>query len=136
MEISFFCENRDYLRVKAGVPVRYRFLSETSGREGIGMEVHGETQDLSGGGILLHGTIPDEEWIPDLLMERITVGVSVFLPDSREPVKALARVAWLDADDDSGRSSSVPVTMGLKFVEITREAQDRMFQYILQDLLP
>ena len=136
MEISFFCENRDYLRVKAGVPVRYRFLSETTSHETIGLEMHGETQDLSGGGILLHGSIPDENWIPDLLMERITVGVSVFLPDSREPVKALARVAWLDTEEGGDHVASTTVTMGLKFVEITRDGQDRLFQYILQDLLP
>ena len=133
MEISFFCENRDYLRVKAKVPVRYRFLSNTIQHPVLGEMFQGETCDLSGGGILLEGRIPEESWIPELLMERITVGVSVYLPDAHEPVRALARVAWLNTGDNENLDAS---KMGLKFVEITREAQDRLFRYILEDLLP
>ena len=133
MEISFFCENRDYLRVKASVPVRYRFLSNTIQHPALGQVFEGETSDLSGGGILLEGKIPDEAWIPELLMERITLAVSIFLPDARGPVKALARTAWMNTGDGNCVD---PCSMGLKFVEITREAQDRLFHYILEDLLP
>ena len=99
----------------------------------LGEEIQGETCDLSGGGILLEGKVPDESWIPELLMERITVGVSVYLRDKRDPVKAIARVAWLNTGD---ANCIDPCSLGLKFVEITREDQDRLFQYILQDLLP
>ncbi len=133
MEISFFCENRDYLRVKASVPVRYRFIADHLSDAEIGRELSGQSRDLSGGGILLQGAIPDETWIPDLLMEKITLEVTVYLPDAREPVQALARAAWIDTGNaDQGLGCS----MGLKFVEISRDAQDRLFQYILHDLLP
>jgi c-di-GMP-binding flagellar brake protein YcgR len=133
MEISMFCENRDYLRVKAKVPVRYRFLSNTVRHPVLGETLQGETRDLSGGGLLLKGTIPEESWIPELLMERITIGVSIYLQDVHEPVRALARVAWLNTGSENDLDSC---RIGLKFVEITREAQDRLFRYILEDLLP
>ncbi len=134
MEISFFCENRDYLRVKAHVPVRYRFLADHLGHAAADTTYEGTSRDLSGGGILLRGEIPEEGWIPDLLMERITLDLEIFLPDESQPVKAIARAAWLD----TGRSAETDEApaLGLKFVEITREAQDRVFQYILHDLLP
>ena len=133
MEISFFSENRDYLRVRAEVPVRYRFLSNTINHPSLGEMFEGVTQDLSGGGILLKGRVPEQAWIPELLMERITLAVSIYLPDAHEPVKALARVAWLNTGE--GRNEDI-CDMGLKFREVTREAQDRVFQYILGDLLP
>ncbi len=196
MEISFFCESRDYLRVKANVPVRFRFSGERLEDSALEQEYEGVSRDLSGGGLLLRGPIPDDSWIPDLLMERITIVVQVFLPDAHEPVRARARVAWIDtgkgarnanapsvasnepAEHDEHETGHEPhaqhaehpeatldqdapshgsttghashgapvesateyddghASLGLKFVQIAREDQDRLFQYILEDLLP
>lgn len=174
MEISFFCESRDYLRVKANVPVRFRFTGEHLEDAALAQEYEGVSRDLSGGGLLLRGPVPDESWIPDLLMERITIVVHVFLPDAHEPVRARARVAWIDtgkgarkASETTPHEEAVPpqsvdehddghdakpttyaapsasaesedshASLGLKFVQIAREDQDRLFQYILEDLLP
>jgi len=133
MEFSFSCEHRDYLRIKANIPVRYRFLSTWFEHPGLQEVFSGKSRDLSGGGILLEGKLPDESWIPDLLIERITVAVSIYLPDAEEPVRARARVAWVNTGEPQDLDSC---RMGLRFVEISRDGQDRIFRYILEDLVP
>jgi len=134
MEISFFTENREYLRVRASVPVRFRFRSDRLDPSVTEETWAGTTQDLSGGGILLCGPVPEEGWIPDLLIEKIRLEVSIYLPDGGDrPVEALARAAWVDTGEAHDLRHC---SLGLKFVEISRENQDRIFQYILHDLLP
>jgi c-di-GMP-binding flagellar brake protein YcgR len=131
MEISFSHENREFLRVRARVPVRYRFLSSGTLDPAMQETYEGATSNLSGGGLLLRGRIPNENWIPDLLMEKIAIGVQIYLTDAHEPVKALTRVAWVNTPDKDGDE----VEIGLKFKEITRAGQDRIFQFILEDQL-
>ncbi len=131
MEISFFHENREFLRVRTCVPVRYKFLSASVQDPVMDEIFEGMTTNLSGGGLLLHGRVPNESWIPDLLMEKIVLGVQIFLTDAHEPVKALTRVAWVNTPEKPGNE----MELGLKFKEITRAGQDRIFQFILEDQL-
>jgi c-di-GMP-binding flagellar brake protein YcgR len=131
MEISFSHENREFLRVRARVPVRYKFLSSASKDAAMDEIYEGVTCNLSGGGLLLKGRIPNDAWIPELLMEKIVIGVNIFLTDAHEPVKALTRVAWVNTPEKKGDE----VEIGLKFKEITRAGQDRIFQFILEDQL-
>ena len=124
-------ERRQFVRVRAKMSVRYKFLSRAG--EDMTGEVHeGATQNIGGGGILLIGRIPKLEWIPDLLMQKIVIGVNLVLPDSEDPVKALTRVAWVESLEEGSDKCS----FGLMFKEITREHQDRIFKYVIKAQMP
>jgi c-di-GMP-binding flagellar brake protein YcgR len=124
-------ERRDFIRVRAELPVKYRFLSSEPGL--VTDEVFvGSTSNISGGGLLLVGEIPNADWISALLMERIAVGVSLELPGDPDPVEALTRAGWVEALDERARRCS----LGLRFKEITREDLDRIFRYVIGAQMP
>ncbi len=131
MEYAFRKENREYLRIKAHLPVRYRFLTEVRQGPELRVVYTGRTENVSGGGILLQGRIPDEAWIPDLLCERVVLGIEIALPDREAPVRALGRVAWVETKDPHTLESH----LGVKFREITRLDQDRLFQFVIENQL-
>ncbi len=124
-------ERREFVRVKTSLSVRYKFLSQSV--EGLEDKIYeGVTQNLSGGGLLLTGKIPDLKWIPDLLMQKIVIGVNIMLPDSPDAIKALTRVAWAEAFEEGSEKCS----FGLTFREITKEAQDKIFRFIIKSKMP
>ncbi len=124
-------ERREFIRVRAELPVKYKFLSRDPGFASD--EIYtGTTNNLSGGGLLLVGSVPNTDWITDLLMERIAVGVNIFVPSHPEPVKALTRVAWIEAMDERAHGCS----MGLKFKEVTKEHLDKIFKYVIKAQMP
>ncbi len=132
MPQGYESERREFVRVKASLGVRYKFLRQSG--DDIDESIYeGVTQNLSGGGLLLTGKIPDIEWIPDLLMQKVVIGVNVMLPDSpEEPIKALTRVAWAEAFEEGAGKCA----FGLMFREITKEAQDKIFRFIIKSKMP
>ena len=120
-------ERREFVRVKAEVPVRYRFLSHDPSFEATGY-AEGVTRDVSGGGVLMDILVPDLDWIPGLLTERIFLGVELSLPGEDEPVRALTRAAWVQSDIQKAEQTC---TVGLRFKEITRDDLDRVFRYVI-----
>jgi c-di-GMP-binding flagellar brake protein YcgR len=128
---SFDPERREFVRVRADLPVKYRFLSQDT--TFVSDEIfEGVTSNLSGAGILLVGQMPNSDWITGLLMERIVVGINLFLPGEAEPVKALTRTAWIEALDERAQRCS----MGLRFKEITKEHLDRLFKFVIRAQMP
>jgi c-di-GMP-binding flagellar brake protein YcgR len=128
---SFDPERREFVRVRAELPVRYKFLSQDQAF--VSDEVlEGATSNISGAGILLVGQMPNSDWITGLLMERIVIGVNVFLPGDAEPIKALTRTAWIEALDERAQRCS----MGLRFREITKDHLDRLFKFVIRAQMP
>lgn len=128
---SYDSERREFVRIKTSLSVRYKFLTH----DGEDMEDkirEGTTKNISGGGLLLVGNVPEVSWIPELLMQKIIVGVNVLLPDNPEPVKALTRVAWVEAFEESTGKCA----FGLMFREIVREHQDKIFKFIIKSQMP
>jgi len=122
-------ERREFVRIKVDVPVRYKFLSRTVQ---VGDDVYeGVTGDLGGGGLLLVGRVPTPELYVGLLTQRVVVGVNVLLPAAAEPLKALCRVAWIEAAEANGGR----VALGLKFKEITRDALDEVIKFVIKSQL-
>ena len=119
-------ERREFVRMKVDIPVRYKFLSKTVE---VGDDVfEGTTGDLGGGGLLLVGRIPNPVWYVGLLTQKIVMGVNIQLPKNPDPIKALCRVAWIEATEgESGR-----VALGLKYKEISRDALDTIFQFVIK----
>ncbi len=124
-------ERREFIRVRAELPVKYKFLSHDAAFECDDVS-SGTTNNLSGGGLLLVGKIPNTDWITGLLMERIVIGINLFLPTNPEPVKALTRVAWIEAMDEGVHTCS----MGLRFKEITKQHLDAIFKYVIKAQMP
>lgn len=119
-------ERREYVRVRAEVSVRYRYLSHDPAFP-TSDSYAGVTTDLSGGGLLLSAKVPQADWIPGLLTERIFLGVEIDLPGQSEPVRALTRAAWVEPID----SATGECQMGLRFKEITRSDLDRVFRFVI-----
>lgn len=128
---SFDPERREFVRVRAELPVKYKFLSQDA--VFVSDEVFdGTTSNISGAGILLVGPMPNSDWIAGLLMERIVVGVNVFLPGEPEPIKALTRTAWIETLDERAQRCSI----GLRFREVTKENLDRIFKFVIKAQMP
>ena len=123
-------ERRRYVRVDAEVPVRYKFFSQEDDLA-LGEEFEGKTKNVSAGGILLTVRIPNMDWITSLLRQKMYLGIKLELPD-REPVRTLARVAWVGSMDEETQTCA----LGLSFKEITKADQDKLFEYIIASRMP
>ncbi len=125
-------EKREFIRVSAEIPVKYRFICKHRQDEELEKTYEGKTRNLSGGGLLLEGKIPLLPWVPEMLMNKMKVAVRVELPDADEPVEAVSRVAWIETLDEYTHHSHI----GLNFKEITKEDRDRIFQYVINSEAP
>jgi c-di-GMP-binding flagellar brake protein YcgR len=127
MSTNYATEKRDFVRIHTDIPVRYKFLSHAVPLEEEGV-FEGTTSNVSGSGLLLLGKIPGMSWIPGLLMGDIVIGVNLLLPHLDGPLKALARVAWVEAFE----KGSDKCGLGLRFKEISKEHQDEILRYIIK----
>lgn len=127
MSFEYESERRDFVRIHTDIPVRYKFLSRSIPLDSEGV-FEGTTSNLSGSGLLLVGKIPGMSWIPGLLMGEILIGVNILLPLLDVPVKALCRVAWIEAFS----KGSEKCAMGLRFQEIAKESQDEILKYVIK----
>lgn len=132
MADKFDQERREFIRVPCTVFVKYKFLCPERKDAALDKIYEGTSNNLSGGGILFAGPMPDKSWIPDLLTHRIVVGVHLMVPNMFEPVKALTRLAWIEPIDEKQHLYS----MGLTFKEIPTAERDRILTYIVQSKLP
>ena len=131
--MSIDSEKREFIRVKVSVPVRFKFLAHGMDEHPEMQKVHeGTTSNLSGGGILLRARIPDLDWLAGLLSGRIQIGVNMTLPTYGLPIKALTRVVWIEGLEEETRKAS----LGLRFREITKEAEDEILRYIIKTQMP
>jgi c-di-GMP-binding flagellar brake protein YcgR len=120
-------ERRKFARCSVALTVRYRFLS-LDARQPVETEsLTGYTQNISQGGLLLIGRLPDPMWARALLKERILLTAHVQLTQAEPPVKALCRVVWLEPF----RGPENLTAFGLAFREITSQDRDRVLHHIL-----
>ena len=131
MAFFYESEKREFVRVGVAVPVKFRLISESAEVTVPEDYIDGETENIGAGGILLVGPMPRSELITELLMQKVIVGVRIFLPGETQPVEALARVAWLEAIDEEQNKCS----LGLAFKEITSDAQDALFRFVISSRL-
>lgn len=113
--------------MQKGLPVRYRFLSLDPGFSVSSDRYNGRTHNVSQGGVLLLGRLPDPHWEEHLLCHRLVMGISVELTKAELPVRAICRVAWVEPAEDEPEL----MAFGLSFAEITREDQESVLRYIL-----
>jgi PilZ domain len=127
MSFEYHSSRRDFVHVNTDIPIRYKFLSKSVPVDGEGI-FEGTSANLSGSGLLLVGKLPSVSWIPALLTDEILIGVNLILPSFEAPVKALTRVAWVEAF----QKGTDRVALGLKYKEISKESQDEILKYIIK----
>ncbi|MHC4915447.1 MAG: PilZ domain-containing protein [Planctomycetota bacterium] len=128
---SYDAERREFIRVRAELAVKYKYIGQEPGLTEDRV-FEGSTRNISGGGLLLVGPVPNSDWISALLMERIVIGVSISLPEDPEPVNALTRTAWVESLDARTQQCS----LGLKFKEITKDHLDRVYKFVIKAQMP
>ncbi len=132
MASLFDSDRREYIRIRSELLVRYKFLGSGIPDPNLDKIYQGKVTNISGGGIMILGPIPDARWIPELLMQRMVIGINFSLPNEEEPVKTLTRAAWIETIDENAHLCS----MGLKFKEITTKDTDKIFRFIIRNQLP
>jgi c-di-GMP-binding flagellar brake protein YcgR len=128
----FDSERREYIRIKNELIVRYKFISIHLSDPRLDEIYTGKATNISGGGIMISGPIPNPFWIPELLMQRIVIGINFLLPQEEEAIKTLTRVAWVETIDENTHLCLI----GLKFKEITSRDLDKVFKFIIRNQLP
>jgi len=121
-------ERREFTRLGKSVTVRYKFLSATEKGPDIERVLEGSTVNLSLGGLMLLGPIPNLDWLKDILLGRMQVGVNIVLPDAEEPVKALTRVAWVESIDEA----AIVTRLGLRIQEMSGEHRQRLSRFLMR----
>ena len=127
MSVKISSGRKDFARLPMDIPVRYKFLCKVMELD-CDQVFEGTTRNLSGEGCLMIGKIPSMSWIPGLLMKKILIGANVLLPSIDIPIKALARLSWIEELTEG----SDRCVMGLRFDEITKENQDDIMKYIIK----
>lgn len=122
-------EQRNFVRIDSTLPVKYRFVS-LSPDFNDDRVYEGRTDNIGGGGLLLTGQVPAVDWITELLMEKIRLAVTIELPGGK--VKAIAKVAWLEAIDQNTEVCQ----LGLTFKEITSENRDKILDLVIKAHAP
>ena len=120
-------EHREFVRVRLAIAVRYAFLDMAGNRLPPGVS-EASCVNISAGGLLLQARMPELAWISDLLTQKMAVAVSIPLPTEVEPVKGIARASWIETVDPANHRCN----LGLKFKEIAREDQDKIFRFVVK----
>ena len=126
---NFESDRRDFPRLRRSIPVRYKFLSSTVKEDALERVCEGSTQDLSIGGMLLTGPVSRLEWVKDLLIGRMDIGVNLQLPGNDVPVKALGRVAWLEAAD----AEAMSMRIGLRFLDMPPDHRRVLSDFLMKE---
>jgi len=122
-------DRRSFPRVRKAVPVRFKFLSSSVKDPEIEAVYEGSTQDLSLGGLLLLGPVPRMEWLKDLLLGHIQIGINLALPTSFTTVKALTRLSWIEARDPD----ALTFRMGLRVVDIPSDSRSALSDFLSKE---
>jgi hypothetical protein len=122
-------DRREFPRLKRSIPVRYKFLSSTVRDPAMERVCDGVTQNLSIGGMMLNGPIPRLDWVKDLLIGRMDIGVNLLVPGLETPTKFLTKVAWIEATDEEAMN----LHMGLRILEIPSDHRRVLTDFLIRE---
>jgi hypothetical protein len=122
-------DRRDYPRLKRSLALRFKFISSSIQDPAMDRVSDGATHNISLGGMLLLGPIPKLDWLKELLIGRISVGVNLHLPGQENPIKVLTRVAWIEAVDQD----AISLRMGLRIIDIPSEQRKILSDFLITE---
>ncbi len=132
MTLPYDREKREFIRVGLEIPIRYKFICEHIKNPLVEKIYKGKSTNIGAGGLLLAGEIPDFNWIPDMLLQKIVIGMNFLLPREENMIKVLGRAAWIGSLEEEKHQGQ----MGLKFVELTSEDKDRIMRFVIRLQIP
>jgi c-di-GMP-binding flagellar brake protein YcgR len=127
-------ERRAFVRINKALDVSYKFFTEEKhiNEKLLKKRYKGRTKNLSSNGLLLVGDVPEPDWMKELLNRRMSLALSIKIPRQKTPVKAIAKVAWLDVMVDDPKQI---YEMGVYFQEITHQDKQHLVKFIIQNLI-
>jgi len=120
-------DRRDYPRLKRSLGLRFKFICPSIQDPAMERVYDGATHNISLGGLLMVGPIPKLDWLKELLIGRISVGVNLLLPGQDHPIKVLTRVAWIEAVDQE----AISLRMGLRIIDIPSEQRKVLSDFLI-----
>jgi c-di-GMP-binding flagellar brake protein YcgR len=124
-------ERREFTRLRSRIGVRFKYLTSSLQHSDLERVYEGTTTNLSIGGLLLAGPLPQLDWIKELLLGRMSIGVNLQIPKGVEPLKALARLTWIESFEDG----SMATRMGLKFQEMPAEHRRALSEFLVREAM-
>lgn len=120
-----FAEQRQYVRMSTVFPVEVESVAE-AGEKVPSVFFQGFTRDISVGGMcleikLLGKGIEERHLVPDAKL-----ALTINTPFEKEPIRALARIAWLRRQDEP---LPVRYLIGAAYTEIDDKARRRIFEH-------
>jgi len=126
-ETSMPVNKRKHLRWPVDIAVKYKFISKDVQDSALSKIYDGATRDVSRGGMLLMGALPNASCLADLLTNKILIGLNFYMPTDSVLIKTLSQVVWIKAVD----TRTLSHTIGLKFTGISPEDSERIWKYIV-----
>lgn len=118
---------RKFGRLGVDVDIRYKFIGRE--KELPQQEVHvGKTRDISSVGLSLECPLPGAWVLEGLIKGEVFVGLNIILPNRETPIKALARLIWIEVNEKEPQR----VVCGLKFVTIDKGEKDDLVRFSIR----
>ncbi|MDC3378721.1 PilZ domain-containing protein [Planctomycetota bacterium] len=110
------------------IEVRYKFLSHLDDFQ-CDRIFRGSISNLSKGGALFTGPIPDSSWLPKLGTGQVLIGMNVMIPDGR-PIKCLASLRWTRPGEfvPDGEGS---YELGVQFEQLEPEHRNALSKFLI-----
>jgi hypothetical protein len=123
-------EARKTAREGLALKVVYKLMSHARDFVPSGPE-EGKSMDLSAEGMKMQIKLPDTRHVSELRARHMFLGVQIFVPGDKDPVRAHAIAAWVRPVKDSKKDYLV----GLKFQEITQKDKERLLSAVFSKSL-
>lgn len=122
-------ERRRYIRLepKQPVSVRFKVVEESRSRK-VAAADQAKTRSVSAGGMFLEIPFLKPEMLAGLLKGTHLLSLQIDIPDASHPIKALARVVWVEAEKEV---KSDKYGVGVSFLGIREEDRDKIMNYVI-----
>ncbi len=118
-------KKRQKLRLKLKLSVAFIVIDE-NGKPCSDDVFEGYTQDISEGGMLYQGVLPEMSVRLRLLNRELFLGLNVFFLSAKDKLKLIAEVRWLEEN----KKSKSEFSAGLKFKELDEASKNKLARLI------
>ena len=122
-------ERRRYIRLepKEPISVRFKVVEESRSRKAAAAD-QAKTRSVSAGGMFLEIPLLKPEMLDGLLRGTHLLSLQIDIPDASHPIKALARVVWVETEKEV---KSDKYGVGVSFLGIREEDRDKIVNYVI-----
>jgi len=118
-------DRRKSERIGVQFRVGYRFRA-LDPKTKLSAEVHeGKAQNVSHGGLLLRGPLPDQSWTSKLLTGTFMLDAEFTLPGQSDALKIESRIAWIEPTDKEH-----VCCFGVSFAKLGKKEKDSLAKYL------